>query len=68
MITSKLHLNSNKSVYSVKTIVPNAYVKLCGMAPGDLLEWTHEKLDGECILKVKVIKGSETSKRARRGS
>lgn len=59
MIRSKLYLASSKAKTSLKTTVPNAYVELCGITNKDELEWTHEKIDGECILKVKVVKSKK---------
>jgi len=57
MIRSKLYLASSKSTTSLKTTVPNSYVAICGITENDELEWSHEKINGECILRVKVVKG-----------
>ncbi|GEM_PF-2778712 len=53
---SKLY-KSNKESNSLKTTVPGTYVDLCNMTEKDELEWSHEKIDGECILRVKVLRG-----------
>lgn len=55
MRTSRLYRASSKSKTSLKTTVPNIYVELCQMTENDTLEWTHERIDGECILKVKKV-------------
>jgi hypothetical protein len=56
---SKLY-RSNKESPSLKTTVPSMYVDLCGITNKDELEWSHEKINGgECILKVKVVKGKK---------
>lgn len=58
---------SNSITKSMKTSVPGVYVEVCGITEDDELEWTHEKLDGgECILKVRVVKGTAI-KSLRRG-
>lgn len=59
MIRSKLYLASSKSKTSLKTTVPNAYVDICRITANDELEWTHEKINGECILRVKVVRGGK---------
>ena len=59
---TKLYLASAKAKTSLKTTVPNIYVELCSITDKDELEWTHEKINGECILKVKVVRGKGSSK------
>ena len=56
MRTSKLYRASSKSKTSLKTTVPNIYVELCQMTENDMCEWTHKKIDGECVLEVRVVK------------
>lgn len=56
MRTSKLYRASSKSKTSLKTTVPNIYVELCQITDKDTLEWTHDQINGECILKVRVVK------------
>jgi hypothetical protein len=57
---SKLYLGSSKSKTSLRTTVPNVYVDICGMSNKDELEWSHEKINGECILRVKVVRGKDS--------
>jgi hypothetical protein len=52
---SKLY-KSNKESPSLKTTIPNMYVELCGITDKDELEWSHERIDGDCVLRVKVVK------------
>jgi len=59
MRRSKLYLASRKSKTSLKTTIPNIYVELCGMTSNDELEWTHEKINGECILRVRLVIGKK---------
>ena len=60
MIRSKLYPGSSATTKSLKTTIPLTYVELCGITSKDELEWTHEKINGECILKVKVVKGKSS--------
>jgi hypothetical protein len=55
-IKSKLYLASSKSKTSLKTSIPHTFVELCGITDKHELEWQHVRIDGECILQVKVVK------------
>ncbi len=55
---SKLYKN-NKQSNSLKTTIPSIYVEICTITEKDELEWSHEKINGECILRVKVVRGKK---------
>ena len=35
------------------------YMDICDITDKDELEWSHEKINGECVLRVKVVKGKK---------
>lgn len=56
---TKLYLGNSKSETSLRTTVPHVYVDICDITENDELEWSHEKINGECILRVRVVKGGK---------
>jgi bifunctional DNA-binding transcriptional regulator/antitoxin component of YhaV-PrlF toxin-antitoxin module len=47
---------TRKESVSLRTTIPEAYVQLLKLKEGDQLEWDHDIVNGEIILKVKKVK------------
>lgn len=45
-----------KGSISLKTTVPEGYVTMLRLKPGDKLDWDHQIVDGEVILKIRKAK------------
>lgn len=43
----------------MRTTIPEAYVQLLKLKESDQLDWDHEIVDGEIVLKVKVVRGKK---------